>query len=86
MKKSNSIFSLNFTNKPIDFPNDDLRNDRLFVLMAVNYNSKYYEKISNELKYDKQIIYNAVMCDSYVCKCVVRLLVHPDDCCECWQE
>ena len=68
MKKSNSIFSFNFTNKPIDFPNDDLRNDKLFVLMAVNYNSKYYEKISNELKYDKQIIYNAIMCNSYDCE------------------
>jgi len=47
--------------RDIDFPNDNLRNDKLFVLMAVNYSSLYYKKISNELKYDKDIIFNAAM-------------------------
>ena len=57
------------TNNSCDFPNEELRNDKLFVLMAVNHNSKYYQKISDELKYDKQIIYNAVMND-YNCNCL----------------
>ena len=47
----------------IDFPNDNLRNDKLFVLMAVNKFGIYYKNISNELKYDMQIIYNAALND-----------------------
>jgi CII-binding regulator of phage lambda lysogenization HflD len=63
------IPSYQITNELIDFPNEELRNDKLFVLMAVNHNSIYYEKISDKLKYDKQIIHNAVM-ENYECKCL----------------
>ena len=45
----------------VDFPNEDLRNDKLFILMAINYDDRYYQRINDELKYDKEIIYNTVM-------------------------
>jgi len=60
----------NFLLNTIDFPNDNLRNDKLFVLMAVNHSGLYYEKISNELKYDKKIIFNAALSDSYRFRCL----------------
>ena len=65
----NKFPSYFITNNSCDFPNEELRNDKLFVLMAVNHNSKYYKKISDELKYDKEVIYNAVNND-YNCSCL----------------
>ena len=47
------------------FPDDNLRNDKLFVLMCLNKSYIFYSEISDELKYDKQIIYNAYM-NSYL--------------------
>ena len=44
-----------------NFPDDNLRNDKLFVLMCLNKSYIFYSEISDELKYDKQIIYNAYM-------------------------
>jgi hypothetical protein len=48
-----------------NFPDDNLRNDKLFVLMGLNRSYIFYSEISDELKYDKQIIYNAYM-NSYL--------------------
>jgi hypothetical protein len=45
-------------------------NDKLFILMAVNQSSVYYEKISAQLKYDKEIILNAALSDLYGFRCL----------------
>ena len=55
--KNNISFYYNFLN----FTNENLKNDKLFVLMSVNISGALFEFISNELKYDKEIIFNAAM-------------------------
>jgi hypothetical protein len=62
-KKDVDYIKNKWTYDNIDFSNKYLRNDKLFVLMAVNKFGIYYKNISNELKYDMQIIYNAVLND-----------------------
>ena len=70
IKKQSDIFYSDIIQIPLvdnfNFPDDKLKNDKLFILMAVNHSNKIYDKISDELKYDKQIIYNAALYD-YEC-------------------
>ena len=53
-----------------NFPNENLKSDKLFILMAVNKYCGYYKKIKSELKYDKEIIMNAALSDPYYGSCL----------------
>ena len=69
-KIKNVQFGFGFTNDIDIFPNDDLKSDKLFVLMAVNNCGKNYKYISKELQEDKQIIINAAFSERYRYECL----------------
>ena len=51
-------------------PNEDLKSDKLFVLMSVNYSGIFYKYISKELQQDKQIIINAALSEKSRYQCL----------------
>ena len=68
LKKSIGFYG--FITDNFNFPNETLKADKLFVLMAVNYSGAFYKKIADELRDDEQIIYNAALSDKYKFECL----------------